>query len=277
MPTQRKYTFLFVVTGVVCVLALYLYRHRQGHTGRIDNLIITMSGGVQKNFFYLGHGTKTIFENYMLLVNAKKQNEELQKELESIRSRVAALQDVELENHRLREGLQFKEKLKSPLLAAHVVAHDVASDYMGIRIDKGANDGVKHGMGVLSPGGLVGRVRTVTANYSDVATLIDPTSSIDVIIQRSRTRGVLSGQSKTLTCKMKYVDRLEDVATNDTLVSTDFGNIFPKGLLVGYVQAVAPSSNGVLQSVTVKPAIDVYRLEEVFIVIPEPQSKTLSE
>lgn len=277
MPTQRKYTFLLVITGVVCILALYLYRHRQGNTGKIDNFIIGMSGSIQKNFFYLGHGTKTIFENYMLLVNAKKQNEELQKEMESLRARLSTLQDVELENHRLRESLQFREKIRNPLVPAHVVAHDVSPDYLGIRIDKGANEGIKHGMGVVSPGGLVGRVRTVTAHYSDVATLIDPTSSIDVLIQRSRARGVLSGQSKTLMCKMKYVDRLEDVAANDTIVSTDFGNIFPKGLLVGYVHTVTPSSGGVLQSVVVRPAVDVYRLEEVFIVIPEPQSKTLSE
>lgn len=236
-----------------------------------------MSGSIQKNFFYLGHGTKTIFEQYLLLVNAKKQNEELQKEMESLKARLSELQDIQLENHRLQESLQFKEKIKNPMVSAHVVAHDVSSDYMGIRIDRGANDGVKHGMGVVSPGGLVGRVRTVTANYSDVATLIDPTSNIDVLIQRSRARGVLSGQSKTLTCKMKYVDRLEDVTLNDTVVSTDFGNIFPKGLLVGYVSNVAPSSNGVLQTVVVKPAVDVFRLEEVFIVLPEPQSKTLSE
>src|SRR5207249_10124184 len=64
VPTQRKYTFFAVLTISVCILAIYLYRHRQGHTGKIDNFIISMTGALQENFFYLGHGTRTIAEHY---------------------------------------------------------------------------------------------------------------------------------------------------------------------------------------------------------------------
>ena len=75
---------------------------------------------------------------------------------------------------------------------------------------------------------------------------------------------------------MKYVDRLEDVAVNDTVVSSGFGGIFPKGLLIGYVSAVIPSPNGILQTVTVKSAVDIYRLEEVFIVLPPAEPEKTS-
>ena len=83
----------------------------------------------------------------------------------------------------------------------------------------------------------------------------------------------MTGQAKQLTCRMKYLDRLEDVAVNDVVVSSGFGNIFPKGLLVGYVTSVVPSPNGILQNVTVKSAVDIYRLEEVFIVFPPAESE----
>jgi rod shape-determining protein MreC len=72
---------------------------------------------------------------------------------------------------------------------------------------------------------------------------------------------------------LKYIDRLDDVLVNDILVSTDFGRIFPKGMLVGTVTAVIPNSNGILQTVAVKSAIDIYRLEEVFLVFPPKQSE----
>jgi rod shape-determining protein MreC len=277
VPVQRKYTLFAVLTASVCILAVYLYRHRQGHTGRIDNLIISLTGAVQQNFFYIGHGSRSIAEHYLFLVNTKKQNEELEKEVESLRAKLALSREIEQENARLREKLVFKENLKESLTAAHVVAHDVSPDYVGIRIDKGAKDGIKPGMGVISPGGLIGRVRIVTENYSDVVTLIDPTSNIDVVIQRSRARGILSGQSKQLLCRLKYVDRLEDIAVNDTVISSDFGGVFPKGLLVGYVTAVIPNPNGILQSVVVKSAVDVFRLEEVFVVFPTAESKKISE
>jgi rod shape-determining protein MreC len=231
---------------------------------------------MQRNLFYFSHGSRQILDRYLFLVNAQKQNEDLQKEIELLRTKATALQEVEMENARLREALQFRERVEQPLLPAHVIATDVSNDYFGVRVDKGSLQGIKVGMGVISPSGLVGRVLRTAPNYSDVLTLVDPTSNLDAIIQRSRARGIISGQSKQLTCKMKYLDRLEDVAVNDTVVSSGFGNIFPKGLLVGYVTAVIPSANGILQTVTVKPAVDIYRLEEVFIVFPPTQPEKTS-
>lgn len=275
--SQRKYAFFALFTACVCVLALYIHRHKQGQTGKIDNLLITMAGGLQKNFFYLGHGTRSVLDHYLWLVNTKKNNQELEKDVAYLRTKVAALQEVELENKRLRDALHFRETVEQRLLPAHVVAHDVSNDYFLIRIDKGEIDGVASGMGVISPSGLVGRVRRVTSRYADVLTLVDPTSNVDSVVQRSRARGIVSGQSKQLTCKMKYVDRLEDVAVNDTVVSSGFGGIFPRGLLVGYVTAVIPNTNGILQTVTVKSAVDIYRLEEVFIVFPSAQPEKAAE
>jgi rod shape-determining protein MreC len=271
MTTDRKYAFFAVATLCVCILGLYVYRHRQGQTGRIDNLLISGAGGAQKIAFLLSKGFRHVLDEYLFLVNARRQSEELRKENDKLRSQLAALTDIELENGRLREALDFRARIEQRLVAAHVVAHDVSPDFSGIRIDKGLHQGVQVGMGVISPGGLVGRVLRAGPNYADVATLLDPTSNVDAIIQRSRARGVISGQSKQATCRMKYVDRLDDVVVGDVVVASGYGSIFPKGLLVGYVTAVVPNPNGILQNVTVKSAVDVHRIEEVFIVLPPTQ------
>ena len=272
----RKYSFLALLTITICVLAIYIHQHRQGRTTRMDNVLVLMTGVVQQNFFYLGRGSRALADHYILLVNAKKQNDELMKQLDVVKNRLALLQDIQLENRRLREALEFEEKLEQPVLLAHVVAHDASSDYFGLRIDKGSVDGVKEGLGVVSPAGVVGRILQVTKHYSIVQTLIDPASNIDVVIQRSRSRGILSGQSKQLQCKIKYLDRLEDVMVNDVVVSTDFGSIFPNGLVVGYVNVVIPTTTGILQTVLVKSAVDIFRLEEVSIVFPrlEPEKNS---
>lgn len=275
MPTQRRYALFLLLTLTVCTLAIYIHRHRQGQTGRIDNLIIGTTGALQKTLFYFSHGTRTLLDNYIFLVNVKKKNEELARDLEGLKARLASMQETEQENLRLREALAFKGDVSEKLIAAHVIAHDVSSDYVGIRIDRGSDDGVQLGMGVISASGVVGRVHRVSPRHCDVMTLVDPASAIDGIIQRSRARGIVAGESKELTCRMKYVDRLDDVAVNDAVLSTGFGGIFPKGLLIGYVSAVIPSSNGILQTVNLKSAVDIYRLEEVFVVIPsEQQQKT---
>ncbi|MBI4405598.1 MAG: rod shape-determining protein MreC [Deltaproteobacteria bacterium] len=276
MDNQRKYAFLGILTAMICLLAFYIYRHRQGRTGRIDNFLISATGQLQKHSFYLLRGSRTLVDHYVLLVNARKRNEELEKEVVFLRSKLASLQEADVENLRLKEALHFKGQLKQPLMSASVIAHDVSSDYFGIRIDRGSKDGVQMGQGVISPTGLVGRIQRVAPDYSVVLTLLDPTSNIDVVVQRSRARGILSGQAKQLTCKLKYLDKLEDVAVNDTVISSGFGSIFPEGLLVGYISAVIPSPNGVLQTVTVKSAVDIYRLEEVFVVFPPTEPEKTS-
>lgn len=274
MSGQRKYTFFAFLTVSVCILAIYIHRHREGKTGRIDDLLISTSGSIQNYLFYFTHGSRTLVDNYFLLVNTRKRNQELEEEVGRLRDRIAQLQDVEIENGRLRQGLEFQQQTQQKLVSAHIIAHDASSEYFGLRIDKGTEDGVRQGMGVVSHHGVVGRVHRVTKHFADVLTLIDPTSNIDGIIQRSRARGVVTGQNKQLTCRMKYIDRLDDVQLGDKVVSTGFGGIYPKGLLVGEVTAVIPSSSGILQTVTVKAAVDIYRLEEVFVVFPSGESET---
>jgi rod shape-determining protein MreC len=273
LATGRKYYFLALLSGVTCILALYIHVHRQGRTTWIDNGIISVTGGFQSGFSSLGQGIKKTIDHYFLLVDAKKRSEELETEVNLLRSKVISQDEIVLENKRLQDQLSLKAKEKETFLSARVVAHDVSPDFLGIRIDRGSQDGVQLGMGVIHTSGVVGKVHRVTRFYSDVMTVLDPSSNIDVIVQRSRARGVLSGQSKQLSCKLKYIDRLDDVLVNDILVSTDFGRIFPKGMLVGTVTAVIPNSNGILQTVAVKSAIDIYRLEEVFLVFPPKQSE----
>jgi arylsulfatase A-like enzyme len=71
---------------------------------------------------------RSILDHYFFLVNAKKQNEEFEKEVAFLRTKVAQLQEVELENARLRSALQFRDTVDQKLLPAHVVAHDVSND-----------------------------------------------------------------------------------------------------------------------------------------------------
>jgi rod shape-determining protein MreC len=277
VPSGKKYTFLALLTLTTCVLAIYIHQHRQGQTRRIDGILITLVGSLQKHFFSVGHGTRAIADHYLFLVNAKKENDELVREVETLRAQVGSLKEVELENSRLRETLHFREKLDQKVVLAHVVSHDAAGDYFGLRVDKGSVDGIKEGMGVVSPSGVVGRILRVAPHFSLVQTLIDPASNVDVVVQRSRARGILSGQRKKLECMIRYLDKLEDVQVNDTIISTDFNGVFPKGLVAGYVTAVVPNSSGILQTVLVKSAVDIFRLEEVSIVFPRIGSEKGSD
>lgn len=238
----------------------------------MDNALTWVTGNLQENSGFFAQGLRKISNHYVFLVESAKKNEILEREIAEAKQKIVQLQEVEAANRRLSSILDFKSSLPTKTLAARVVAYDISPDFMGIRIDRGSRDGLRVGMGVIHPGGVVGTIHRVSEHFSDVLTLADPASSIDAVIQRSRARGIVSGETNTLNCKLKYMDKLEDVTQDDTVVSTNFGDVFPSGLLIGYVSEISSTSNGILQDISVKTAVDLYRLEEVLVVISSNQS-----
>lgn len=256
----------------MCFLALYIHQHRSGRTGKVDNALTWVTGNLQENTGFFAQGLKKISSHYVFLVETAKKNELLEREIAEAKQKIAQLQEVESANRRLSSLLDFKTSLSTKTLSAKVIAHDISPDFLGIRINKGSRDGIRSGMGVIHPGGVVGTVHRVSEDFSDVLTLADPSSSIDAVIQRSRARGIISGETNTLNCKLKYMDKLEDISQDDAVVSTNFGDVFPAGLLIGHVSEISSTSNGILQDITVKTAVDLYRIEEVLVVISSNQS-----
>jgi len=268
VTSNKKLVLFSLATVTVCFLAIYIHQHRNGRTGRVDNLLTWMTGNLQENSGFLVNGVRKLANHYVFLVHAAKKNELLEKEIAEARQRLVQMQEVESSNRRLSSVLDFRSTLSNQTVPARVVAQDISPDFLGIRIDRGSRDGIRIGMGVIHPSGVVGTIARVSENFSEVLTLADPASSIDSVIQRSRARGIVSGESHSLHCKLKYMDRLEDVTQDDIVVTTHFGGVFPSGLLIGHVSDIVSTSNGILQNITVKTAVDLYRIEEVLVVVP---------
>ncbi|MFM8269788.1 MAG: rod shape-determining protein MreC, partial [Pseudomonadota bacterium] len=212
MVTSNKNLVVFGLSTVtVCFLALYIHQHRSGRTGRVDNVLTWFTGNLQENTGFFAQGIRKISSHYLFLVEAAKKNELLEREISEAKQKIVQLQEVEAANRRLNFVLDFKSGLPTKTLPARVVAHDIAPDFMGLRIDRGSRDGLRVGMGVIHPGGVVGTIHRVSDQFADVLSLTDPASSIDSVVQRSRARGIVSGETNSLNCKLKYMDKLEDV------------------------------------------------------------------
>jgi rod shape-determining protein MreC len=113
----------------------------------------------------------------------------------------------------------------------------------------------------------VGRVLRAGKNYADILTILDSSSSVDALIQRSRSRGIAEGLTDD-TLTIKYLRRTDDIQIGDLVVSSGIGGIFPKGLTIGKVSSVKKQSFGITQSVEVIPAVDFSKLEEITLIDP---------
>jgi rod shape-determining protein MreC len=212
---------------------------------------------------------REIQERFTTVASYRAENEKLKKrvlELEAERNR---LLEAEATNRRLQHLLEFRSSLPSASITASIVANSASTWFQSCLLDQGAIDGIRKGMAVVTPLGVVGQVVAVTSRSAKVLLLTDPNSGVDVLVQRSRARGIVSGSLDNGTV-MKYVKRSEDVQEGDRLVTSGLDGVFPKGMVVGTITKVRKEHLGLFQFIEVRPALIPSRAEEVLVVSAEP-------
>ena len=203
-------------------------------------------------------------EQYIFLTQVQQENQDLKRTASALRE----------ENNRLKEALWTEERLKklsylqyqyaSVSRVAQIFARDPSSWFKTVLVNKGEKDGVAKDMAVVTSDGVVGRVIEVSLHTAKVLLITDPNSAMDVIVQRSRTQGIMEGKVEEV-CVLKYVQKNEDVQVGDKVITSGLGGIFPKGLMTGTVTRVERKRPGIFQYIEVTPSVDFSRLEEVLI------------
>jgi rod shape-determining protein MreC len=161
--------------------------------------------------------------------------------------------------------LDFRAQLPTKSVTASIIANSASTWFQGCILDKGSADGVQKDMAVVTPLGVVGKVVSVTAHTAKVILLTDANSGIDVLVQRTRSRGIISGSLDSGTV-LKYMKRSEDIQVGDRLITSGLDGVFPKGLMTGTVVKVNKQHLGLFQLVEVLPAVQSSRVEEVLVV-----------
>jgi rod shape-determining protein MreC len=154
-------------------------------------------------------------------------------------------------------------------VTASIIANSASTWFQSCLLDKGSDDRVRKGMAVVTPLGVVGQVVSVTPRSAKVLLITDPNSGVDVLVQRTRARGIVSGSLENGPV-LKYVKRSEDIQVGDRLVTSGLDGIFPKGVMVGTVVKVRKQNLGLFQYIEVMPAVHSGRVEEVMVVNNDP-------
>lgn len=230
-----------------------------------DRVILFVTAPIQTAISWTLEKGVDAFQSYVYLWNTKKTNLDLFEQNRSLLRTISGLKEAQAENTRLRNLLNFKEKLALESVVARVIAKDVSTEFRALRINRGESAGIKKGMAVVTQEGVVGRVLRTTSNTADVVTILDLMSAVDSMIERSRARGVVEGMTEEV-CQLKFVLRTDDIQEGDILISSGLGGVYPKGVPVGTVSKVDKKKFGITQDVEVRPAVDFTKLEEVMVV-----------
>jgi rod shape-determining protein MreC len=217
---------------------------------------------------------RDIWEHYFFLVAVAHENENLKKSLNQFIGKNNQWHEIELANSRLRDLLKFKSAPTHQIVAAEVIGKDPSGWFKTIIIDKGKTDGLQKGLPVVLPTGIVGQVIEAAGHYSKVMLLIDRNSAVDALVQRSRARGIIKGESAD-QCRFEFVLRKHDVQIGDTVIASGLDGVYPKGLRIGRVSDINQHNSDIFYEITVAPFVDYEKLEEVLVILP-PQPQNLA-
>ena len=234
----------------------------------VEQLIIEITSPFQKFIKKTVNIIEELWLSYFYLINVCNENKELRKEIDSLRMEKNLYQELTASNKRLQELLQFKQVTNRPILAAQVIGLDPTGWFKSIIIDKGKNAGLYLNMPVVNSYGVVGRIVSVSPNYSKVLLIIDQNSAVDCLIQRSRERGMIKGVSPEV-CSLDYVAKPGDVIVGDSIITSGLGGVFPKGLSLGKVISVNEVSGEFFKEIETRPAVNFSKLEEVLVILKE--------
>ena len=255
-----KEYFLFIILTVISLSLLFSNENPQ-----VRKLKIIALG----TFSVVNEGLSSVINFFV----KDRSLEELKLENARLMLEVNKLRNDGLQNEKLRSILDFRDTTKFPIITADVTSKLVNKINGNIIINRGASDGIKIGMPVLTPKGLAGIIADVTENFSVVKTLYNSSLNISVTVLNNNIDGILSWDGNKLI--IKNIPSTYDVKIGDIVETSDFSSLFPPKIPVGIVSSREELNIGLLHTLTIRPSADIYALHNV-IVLKIIQSKQIN-
>jgi rod shape-determining protein MreC len=268
---------LALLVAQILGLAMQVRRANSGQgDGKEVRLIRLWANGIvsppEKALHSTGSGVSGMWNNYFDLRHVRQQNADLQKTIDRLRLEQAALLEDAKQGQRLQALLDFQQKYIFKTLPAEVIGTSGTEQSRVFTINKGKKDGIDRDMAVITPDGIVGKVRDVFGHTAQVLAINDQSSGAGVIMESTRIRGILRGNAQG---RPEIVDVISDqrIKQGDKVLTAGGDQIFPRGLPVGVVEKVVndPDRDGFVD-VILKPAAHLDQLDEVLVITAtEPQ------
>lgn len=266
-----KNKFFYVMTVLALVLAIVpSVFYSMGLTFVFRDAVCMLLTPMQKVFNYATEAVDG-FAAYFYKFD------ELVEENNALRERVAELEAQNYDAAELEERsawmssfLEMKtQHTDFKMLSASVTGRESGNYSKILTIDAGTGAGVELNMPVVTSEGIVGRITEIGYNWAKVTTIVEAQSSVGAYIERTDDAGICEGKfelSSDGLCQFSYLPAEADVKAGDRVLTTGFGSVYPRGLVIGYVETVGINEYTRAPDVTVKCAVDFSELTKVMII-----------
>lgn len=281
MKNRKKKKFNVTVLLSLALTAIIIFSVAGIHYGvmmplsPVKTIINELSGYTGELMSHPVNALNHVWRTYIDLIDVKEKNRILQAQLLDLQAENTGYREIILENRRLKHLLEIEEKYSGNTVVANVTGYDLVTWAGTITVDKGKEDGIKKDNIVLYGRYAAGRVTESFIHFSRVMLITAADSAVAAIIQRNRARGILYGSGEG-SCLMEFIEKDVRVEVGDTVITSGTDAIFPKGIILGRVIAIKNAEEqGLFKSVSVKPSVNLSRLEEV--IMPTENSELIPE
>ena len=243
-------------------------------TGGFSTIPATITGAIitpiQTAFAAVTEGVKNFFGGFAAAGPLHDELDAKQAEIDELRGQLVELDELRRLNEQYRQYLELKEANNDYLFAdGRVIAVDPLDKYGNFTIDTGSLAGVEPNDPVITPSGLVGVVYEVGPTWSKVRSLLDPSTQASAYISQNGDTCITGGSASLAQdglLRLDLLPRETGTAIGNFAVTSGVGGVFPKGLLIGEVEEVSPSSDGLSYYAVVRPFVDVRSVTSVFVI-----------
>jgi rod shape-determining protein MreC len=262
---RRPTLLLIVVLSLLFVLMSLSSKTRLiGETGTMfERGVMTLFAPVPKAVNLVGSQTADMYHGYLDMRHAVDENVDLRHKVDQLTTENLRLRQSEGDLSRLRSLLGYSEQFTVPTTMAHALMMDTSGRFKSIILDRGSNAGIEVDDAVVNASGLIGRVVLTTKEMAKVQLVTDSSSSVGVLIERTRRQGVLRGDGG-VGSQLFDIASLADVQPGGAVLTAGIDGIYPKGIPTGVI-VKAEKGQDLFKSIVVKPLVDFGSIEEVII------------
>ena len=230
-----------VFFSFLCVVFLVISKVNHDFSKDVSFAFVSISLPVVKFAAFPFNTVIGLLTDFSELVDAKKENETLKEELEKLKSFYVDSLNINEENKKLRETLNFVTAKSSSFKVAKIIGFSNQLFNQKVFIDAGKNRDIREGAIVTANRSVIGRIEEAGEKRSRLILLNDATSRIPIITSKARVRGILAGNGSNLM-EILYLPKNHKIEVGDTVFTSGDGDTLPSGLFVGVVKKVSSDS-----------------------------------
>jgi rod shape-determining protein MreC len=274
LDVRRRSGYLFLAVLIAQIVAISAQVSTKSGAPVLEVVALGLFSEVQRLGSGVVRSVTGAWSGYVDLRGARADNERLTRELRDARVALQQERALAQRTRGLRQLLDLRQRVAVETAAAEVIAAAATPDFRTITIDKGTLGGLRPDMAVIAPAGVVGRVVVASARAAKVQLLIDRNAAAGALIERTRAQGVALGNG-TDRLRLEYLSGSAEMVKGDIVVTSGIDGIYPKGFVIGTIEQVE-RVGGSYGTVTIRPAVDFARLEEVLTVLTPPQPESVT-